>query len=168
VVPYGLYQASDGAILIACLTQSFWANLARAIGAPELADDPNFLTMDDRRRNRKDVDAIVARAIAAKRVAEWEAILNEYDVPHAPLLGITAALTHPHAKAREMLTTVTHPTLGAIPMVGRPIKFPDAPQEPLESPPVLGQHTADVLAAELGYTSETIAALRKSGAIGPQ
>src|SRR5207248_504747 len=78
------------------------------------------------------------------------------DVPHAPVLGVTAALAHPHAVAREMVVEAEHPTIGPMRVIGRPIKFPDAPQRPVTAPPSFGQHTAAVLRDELGYGAAEI------------
>jgi len=77
----------------------------------------------------------------------------------------TAALAHPHAQAREMVVTAQHATAGPLPLVGRPIKFPGSPQSPSTAPPTLGQHTAQVLRDELGYSEAEIAALRRDGVI---
>jgi crotonobetainyl-CoA:carnitine CoA-transferase CaiB-like acyl-CoA transferase len=81
------------------------------------------------------------------------------------VLGVTAALAHPHAQAREMVVTAQHATAGSLPLVGRPIKFPGSPQSPSTAPPTLGQHTAQVLQDELGYSEPEIAVLRRDGVI---
>src|SRR5262249_3579459 len=98
-------------------------------------------------------------------VAEWETRLAAADVPHAPVLGVTAALSHPHAVAREMVVEADHPAIGSMRVVGRPIKFPGASQRPVTAPPSFGQHTAAVLRDELGYPDSDIAALRDAGVI---
>jgi formyl-CoA transferase/CoA:oxalate CoA-transferase len=165
VVPYRAYEASDGAILIACLTQGFWAKLMQAIGRPELGEAPEYSSMENRRDNRETIDGIISEAIAKRTVAEWDRILEAFDVPHAPILGIRAALSHPQAEAREMVVTTQHPTLGPLKLVGRPIKFPGSPQEPLAPPPTLGQHTTEILRDELDYSPERIETLRKTGVI---
>ena len=76
------------------------------------------------------------------------------------IMGITDAFNHPHAIARAMVVTVKHTTLGDIPVVGRPVKFPGAEQEPLAAPPTLGEHTDSVLRDELRLRDEQIAKLR--------
>jgi crotonobetainyl-CoA:carnitine CoA-transferase CaiB-like acyl-CoA transferase len=165
IVPYGSFPTSDGSIMIACLMPQFWINLARAIGREDLPDDARFQTMPLRRDNRKALDAIIAGVTATRATAEWEAIFARADVPCGPVLGVGAALTQPHAVAREMLVTVDHPTLGKLPMVGRPVKFPGAEQAPLRPPPLLGEHTLQTLRDDLGYTDDEIAALRATGAV---
>jgi crotonobetainyl-CoA:carnitine CoA-transferase CaiB-like acyl-CoA transferase len=166
IVPYGAYQAKDGPILIACLTQSFWLKLTEAIGRPELAADPDNATMADRVRNRDVIDAIIAETIARRSVDEWKAILEDCDVPHAPVLKIGEALAQPQAVAREMVATTCHSRLGPIRVTGRPIKFPGDTQPELAPPPVLGEHTAEILKNELGYSDERITELQRTGALG--
>jgi crotonobetainyl-CoA:carnitine CoA-transferase CaiB-like acyl-CoA transferase len=132
---------------------------------PELADDPRFLTPTLRRDNRDELDRLISDVTETRTVAEWEKRLAAADVPHAPVLGVTAALAHPHAKARGMVVEAEHAAIGPMRVVGRPIKFPGAPQRPVTPPPTFGQHTAEVLRDLLGYSETDIAALRETGVI---
>ena len=165
IVPYGSFPASDGSIIIAVLSESFWGKLCEALERPELATDPRFATPTLRRDRRDEVDQIISDVTRTRTVAEWEARLKAADVPHAPVLGVNAALSHPHALAREMVVEVEHAAIGPIKVVGRPIKFPGAPQPPVTAPPTFGQHTASVLRDELGYGDAEIDELRKAGVI---
>ncbi|HEY8872129.1 MAG TPA: CaiB/BaiF CoA-transferase family protein [Stellaceae bacterium] len=165
IVPYGSFPASDGSIIIAVLSESFWGKLCDALERPDLAEDPRFATPSLRRDRRDEVDRLIAEVTCTRTVAEWQERLTTFDVPHAPVLGVTAALAHPHAQAREMVVTAQHATAGPLPLVGRPIKFPGSPQSPSTAPPTLGQHTAQVLRDELGYSEAEIAALRRDGVI---
>lgn len=165
IVPYGSYQAQDGPILIACLTQSFWLKLADAIGRPDLAEHPGLATIPDRVRNRDIVDQAVSAAIAQRSVREWQDIFDRADIPSAPVLDIAQALAEPHTRARDMVAATEHLRLGSIPIMGRPIKFPGQPQGPLAPPPLLGEHTEDILRDELGYSRERIEWLLASGAV---
>jgi len=165
IVPYGSFPASDGSIIIAVLSESFWGKLCDALERPELAEDSRFATPSLRRDRRDEVDDIIAEVTRTRSVAEWQERLTAFDVPHAPVLGVTAALAHPHAQAREMVVSAQHATAGPLPLVGRPIKFPGSPQSPSTAPPTLGQHTAEVLRDELGYSEAEIAALRRDGVI---
>ncbi len=168
IVPYGSFPTADGSIMIACLTPRFWINLCRAIGREDLPDDVRFQTMPQRRDHRAELDDIIATITATRSTAEWEATFAAGDVPCGPVLKVSQALRHPHATAREMLVTVEHPTLGPIPMVGRPVKFPGAVQAPLRSSPLLGEHTREILCDELGYSEADLATLYASGAVqGP-
>lgn len=165
IVPYGVFPAKDGEIIIACLTDRFWRKMCHALELDPLAEDDRFSTADSRRRNRVELDAIIAGATAQKTVRELQAILDRIDVPNAPILGVTAALEHEHARARKMVVETQHPTVGLIRMVGRPIKFPGWEQPDLAASPSLGQHSEEIL-RELGYDVDRIARLGRSGALG--
>jgi len=165
IVPYGSFPASDGSIIIAVLSERFWGRLCEALERPDLAADPRFSSPVGRRDHRDELDGLISEVTRTKSVAEWEERLAAADVPHAPVLGVTAALAHPHAAAREMVVEADHATVGPMRVVGRSIKFPGSPQRPVTAPPTLGQHTASVLRDELGYSDAEIAALRKAGVI---
>jgi crotonobetainyl-CoA:carnitine CoA-transferase CaiB-like acyl-CoA transferase len=165
IVPYGSFPASDGSIIIAVLSESFWGKLCEALERPDLAADPRLASPAGRREHRDELDAAISEVTRTRSVAEWEQRLAAADVPHAPVLGVTAALSHPHALAREMVVEVDHATIGPMKVAGRPIKFPGAPQPPVTAPPTFGQHTASVLRDQLGYSDAEIEELRRAGII---
>jgi crotonobetainyl-CoA:carnitine CoA-transferase CaiB-like acyl-CoA transferase len=160
LVPYGIFPAKDGSIVIACLTNAFWVRICAAIGAPQLVSDPRFDTIERRRDNREAVNAIVSDFTSQRSVQDLEALFAEHQVPHAPILGVKAALSQPQAVARELVVETEHPVLGTIPILNRPIKFAGAPQPTPDAPPVLGQHSDEILREVLGLTPEQIAKLR--------
>lgn len=165
LVPYGAFPASDGSIIIACLTNSFWGRICAAIGAPELTADERFDSIEKRRDNRELVNRLIADHTCQRTVAELERILSEHQVPHAPILGVTEALSQPQAVARGMVVETEHKTLGTIPIVNRAIRFPGDEQPVPTAPPVLGQHTDDILAEVLDLTPAQIDALRSAGVV---
>ncbi|MBV8778498.1 MAG: CoA transferase [Alphaproteobacteria bacterium] len=165
IVPYGSFPASDGSIIIAVLSESFWGKLCDALERPDLAADPRFATPTGRRDHRDQVDAEIAAVTRTRTVADWEERLARFDVPHAPVLGVTAALAQPQAQAREMVVEADHAAIGRMRIAGRPIKFPGSPQTPSTAPPVMGQHTVAVLRDELGYSEAEIEKLRRDGVI---
>lgn len=165
LVPYGIFPASDGSIVIACLTPGFWGRVCASIGQPELTGDPRYDTLEKRRDAREEVNAIVSAFTARHTVDELVAIFTAHEVPHAPILGVTEALAQPQAVARGMVVEAQHASLGPIPIVNRPIRFTDAEQPVPEAPPVLGQHTDAVLADVLDLSPERIAALRAAGVV---
>ncbi|WP_372759371.1 CaiB/BaiF CoA transferase family protein, partial [Litorivivens sp.] len=122
LVPYGAFPASDGSIIVACLTNNFWGRICKAIAQPELESDGRFNTIEKRRNAREDVNAIVASFTEQHTVDALVELFTEHQVPHAPILGITEALNQPQAKARNMVVETDHKTLGTIPIVNRPIK----------------------------------------------
>lgn len=165
LVPYGIFPAREGSIVIACLTSGFWARICRAIGREELAEDPRYDTLEKRRDSREEVNAIVADFTSCHSVDELGAIFTAHEVPHAPILGVSEALAQPQAQARGMVVETEHAVLGAIPIVNRSIRFTDAEQPVPEAPPVLGQHTDAILAEVLDLSPERIAMLRGVGVV---
>ena len=160
LVPYGQFPARDGSIIVACLTNSFWVRICNALGMPQYIDDPRYDMIEKRRDRREEVNALVASVTREKTVEELVELFTEHQVPHAPILGITEALAQPQAMAREMVVETEHQSLGKIPIVNRSIKFPGADQPVPSAPPVLGQHTDEILSDILELTPEQIDQLR--------
>lgn len=168
LVPYGNFPAKDGFIIIAVLSEAFWPKLCQALERPELASDARFTSLAMRRENRDALEELLSDITRTRTVSEWEQQLQQHDVPHAPILGVGAALSHPHSIAREMVVTAEHRDVGEIRMTGRPVKFPGAPQTALTAPPVLGQDTMTVLRDLLGCSDEQLQQLAESEVIvGP-
>jgi crotonobetainyl-CoA:carnitine CoA-transferase CaiB-like acyl-CoA transferase len=165
LVPYGSFPALDGAIIIACLMNSFWEHICQAFQQPGWILDPRFATIESRRDNRRLVNEKIREFTRQKTVAQLVDLFTQYNVPHAPILGIQAALAQPQAVAREMVVETDHAVLGKIPIVNRPIRFPGDGQPVPSAPPVLGQHTDEILREILGFTAERIAQLRTSKVI---
>ena len=165
IVPYGSFAAADGYIIIAVLSETFWPKLCQALERPELAEDKRFSTLPDRRENREVLEEIISEVIRSKTVVEWERRLEDFDVPYAPILSISEALSHPHARARDMVVTAEHRDIGEISMTGRPVKYPGARQAALTAPPALGEHTHQVLRDLLGLGEDELRALSDGGII---
>ena len=160
LVPYGIFPAQDGSIVIACLMNSFWQRICQAFDRLDWLQDPRFETIEKRRDNRRLVNEMISELTRQKPVNELAELFAQHQVPHAPILGIQEALAQPQAVAREMVVETDHQTLGKIPIVNRAIKFPGDPQPVPTAPPVLGEHTDEILSNVLGLTSEQIAQLR--------
>ena len=171
LVPYGIFPAKDhrgedgGSIVVACLTPAFWGRVCTSIERPELTDDSRYDTLEKRRDAREEVNAIVSEFTRRHTVDELVAIFTAHEVPHAPILGVTEALSQPQAVARQMVVETEHASLGTIPIVNRSIRFTDADQGVPEAPPVLGQHTDAILGEVLDLSPERIAALRAAGVV---
>jgi crotonobetainyl-CoA:carnitine CoA-transferase CaiB-like acyl-CoA transferase len=165
LVPYGIFPARNGSIVIACLTPGFWSRICRSIDMPDLTDDTRYDTLEKRRDAREEVNAIVSAFTERRTVDDLVAIFTAHEVPHAPILGVTEALTQPQAVARNMVVETEHASLGTIPIVNRSIRFTDAEQPVPQAPPVLGQHTDAILADVLDLSPERIAALKAAGVV---
>jgi crotonobetainyl-CoA:carnitine CoA-transferase CaiB-like acyl-CoA transferase len=165
LVPYGAYQARDGYIVIATLTDTFWRKLCGALGLPELGVDPRFDTAAKRKARRAEVEEIVGEVVRTATVAEWQHRLEDADVPHAPILTVGQALGQPQVRARGLVQEFHHPVAGAVKTVGAPLRFGDDPAPPLRPAPLLGEHTHVVLEKLLGYSPAHVRELIDAGIV---
>ncbi|OGO57946.1 MAG: hypothetical protein A2V85_13285 [Chloroflexi bacterium RBG_16_72_14] len=164
IVPYETFRTADGEIAVAVGSERQWPRLCEAIGLPELARDPRFATNGERVTNRADLRPIVAERLGARRTGEWLAILDAAEVPCGPINDIPAAFGSPQAQARAMTVDVEHPVLGRVRQVGLPFALSATPASIRTAPPMLGEHSGQIL-AELGYHPAEIAALRAQGTV---
>jgi formyl-CoA transferase/CoA:oxalate CoA-transferase len=167
IVPYGAYQASDGYLIIATLTETFWPKLCSALGIPELAANPKYKTNEQRVAARQAVDAAIQSVVATRSVDEWCKVLENADVPHAPVLKVSDVLKHPQVLARDMVTVTEHTRLGPLTVVGGPPRFSSksSRRRGHSPPPLLGEHTVQVLRDVLQYSPAEIAALIEQGVV---
>jgi formyl-CoA transferase/CoA:oxalate CoA-transferase len=150
--------------MIAAGNDKLFQRLTEVLGVPELAADPRFSGNPDRVRHRDDLIPLLEAALARRGSAEWTPLLDAAGVPCAPIATVEEALTSPQATARDMVVELDHPTVGRLSTVGSPLKLGHTPVRVRTAPPLLGQHTDEVL-AEVGYTSREIADLRAAGAV---
>ena len=165
VCPYGVYKSKQGHIVFA-VVQHQWPALVRAMGKPELADDPRFATMDARLERRDEVRALIEDWLQSFDDDETPLkILAEARVPTAPVLDIPRAAAHPQLQARRLFQDVPHPLLGPTPIAKSPFHFSDASVEIPFRAAFLGEHNEYVLQTKLAYTDERIAALYADGVL---
>jgi crotonobetainyl-CoA:carnitine CoA-transferase CaiB-like acyl-CoA transferase len=162
--PHGVHAASDRPFNIACGNETMWHALAEAIGRPELKDDPRFASLGLRLKHRTALTAEIERALTAHTAQHWIDLLNRAGIPAGPIMTIEEMFNHPQIAAREMLLRLPHPVRGEIMTTGLGVKLSETPGH-VTRPPLVGEHTAEVLAAR-GYSNEELARLREAGAIG--
>jgi len=158
IVPYQSYATADGDIMVGVLNDGLFKRLATALGLPELGEHPDFVTNAQRVENRSALNAKLEARFAERTTTEWEKIITDAGVPCSRINTIEDALLDPQTAARDMIMDLQHPTLGPIKVPGIPIKMTETPASGRRPPPLLAQHQEEVL-AEIGLSSESIAAL---------
>jgi formyl-CoA transferase len=144
--PYQALKTRDGYINVGGNNQKLWELLCATIGREDLPGDPRFATNPDRMANRPALAAELERALAAHDTAHWVDTLLEAGVPAGPLLDYAQAVADPHTAAREMVVEMEHPEAGTVYGLGIPVKLSATPGSIRRPAPLLGQHTAEILA----------------------
>ena len=145
IAPYGTFAVSDGFINVAVATDAQYARFCEAIRAPELAHDPRFATNAQRQAERPELVRAIQAHLKEDTREHWLARFEQFSIPAGPILDIEEAFASPLATARDMRVEIEHPTSGRIDQVGAPWKI-DGTSSPIRMPPpLLGQHTQEVL-----------------------
>ena len=164
VVPYQVFAASDGHLIVATGNESQYRAYCRAIGAPELGDDPRFATNRLRVTNRETLIGILTEIMLEGRRDDWIARLEAVGVPCGPINNIAQAFAHPQAQARQLRRDLPHPAGGTAPVTASPLRFSASPVVYRRAPPMLGEHTEEVLRDVLGKSADAIAAFKAATA----
>lgn len=162
--PYQAFPSADGWITVGAANQGNWLRLIDALGAPELGNDPRFVTNADRMRNLTALQAALTPLFTVRTSAEWLHLLEKAGVPAGPVLDIAQMHRDPQALARDMIVETTHPVAGRVASLGLPIKFSETPGSVRRPAPVLGQHTREVL-REHGFSDAEAGQMAASGAV---
>jgi len=157
--PWQAFECSDGQIMIAVGNDTQFARFCEVLGHPEWAADSRFATNPLRAQHRKLLVGMIAEVTAARPVAAWHADFDAAGVPSGPINGFAEVFADPQIVHRRMLTHMDHPTIGSLPQVANPVRFSDTPVAYELPPPLLGQHTRDVLRERLGLDEARMDAL---------
>ena len=160
LVPYQAFPTNDGYIVVATGTNKTYRTFCDALERPDLAIDPRFVSNQSRVANRAALVAEIAAVLRARGTAEWAAILDTADIPYAPVNDLATAYRELRETSPAMIQKVPHPALGALSQLGVPFKFSNCGGDIRRAPPMLGEHTDEVLGGLLRRSPEDIAALR--------
>ncbi|MCB0120234.1 MAG: CoA transferase, partial [Anaerolineales bacterium] len=164
IVPYQSFQASDGWLVVAVGNDKQFEAFCKVIGRPALSADERFSTNSARVQNREILIPMLKPIFMEKTVSEWLALIGD-KFPCGPINTFEQVFAMPHVREREMVVKMAHPTIGALPLVGSPLKMGGTPVEYRLPPPLKGQHTQEVLLEVLGYSEEKVAELTEHGCI---
>ena len=165
IVPYQSFKSRDGYLVIGVASEGIWRRLCQAIGMPGLADDPRFARNPQRVEHRGELIDILTEIFLQRDTAAWMTLLIDAEVPCAPVQTIDQVFLAPQVIAREMVVEISHPTAGTLRMAGLPVKFSGTPASIRLAPPLLGQHTAEVLRSWLRLDDSAIDDLKSKGVI---
>jgi crotonobetainyl-CoA:carnitine CoA-transferase CaiB-like acyl-CoA transferase len=167
VQPNGPYQAKDGPFFLVAVNDRLYRKLCLdVLNRPDLLEDPRFASNTIRGANRVELDAVLNAAFATAPRATWIARMRAAGVPAGEIRTVAEAFASQEAKDRGIVISAPHTTAGAVPQVRSPLNLSLTPVRAPAGPPVLGEHTAEVLGAELGYDAARIAALQSAGVFG--
>jgi crotonobetainyl-CoA:carnitine CoA-transferase CaiB-like acyl-CoA transferase len=165
IAPYQTYEAADGHFNVAVGNDRLFEAFAREINHPELAEDPRFATNRARVANIAALNEILEPVFKRATVSEWTERLDRAKIPAGPILTVKQVLEHPQVAAREMVAEMEHPTIGVVKTVANPVRMSGTPARYELAPPLLGQHTEQILRVVLEMRDDEIAALEERSVI---
>jgi crotonobetainyl-CoA:carnitine CoA-transferase CaiB-like acyl-CoA transferase len=165
LVPYQVFATSDGYLMLAVGNDRQFRSCVRCLGIEELADDPRFSRNEGRLEHRQELLLPLVNAFGAASTDHWLSVLAVAGVPAGPINNIEDVLSDEFAGERQLVRTMAHPTGGDMPTVANPVRFSNTSVAYQSAPPLLGQHTSEVLAEWLGYSEADIEKLANSTTI---
>ena len=167
IVPYQAFQCKcDTYFVIGIGSDDQFVSFCRIIALPELSSDPMFQKNKNRVQNRKQLVDILKAVFLKRPRSDWIEMFKDVDFPCGPIRTIKEAFEDPQALHREMVQTTVHPVCGEISLVGFPAKFSRTPLAISRPPPILGEHTKDIIRNTLGYSEEIYEKLLEEKSIG--
>lgn len=164
IVPYQDFPTADGHMILAIGNDGQFARFCEVAGRPELAADVRFATNRARVENRAELIPLLNEITATRTTTEWIGQLEARAVPCGPINGLAEVFADPQVQARGLAVKMPHPEAGEVPLVASPIRLSKTPVEYRRAPPLVGEHTDEIL-ADLGVDAAGIAGLRERGVV---
>jgi formyl-CoA transferase len=165
IVPYQSFKTADGYLVIGVASEVIWKRFCQAIRRVELTDDARFANNSKRVENRTALIALLSEVFLQRNNETWFKSLTEAEVPCAPVQTVDQVFQAPQVLHRDMLLEVEHPTAGRVRMAGIPVKFSVTPASVRLPPPLLGEHSGEILKSWLGMNVESIDQLKRENVI---
>ncbi len=165
IVPYQPFKTADGDVILACGNDNLFRKFCAAAGCAELAEDARFADNGKRVANRAELTRLLQALFAKRSTRDWVQLLEAAGVPNGPINDIAQVFEEPQVKARGIKVELDHPVAGKLPTVASPMRFSATPVEYALAPPLLGEHTEEILRGLLRLDDVAIAVLRADGTI---
>ena len=165
IAPYQPFRTRDGDVILACGNDNLFRKFCDAAGCPELAEDRRFATNGKRVEHRAELTRLLAQVFLKRSTGEWVRLLEAAGVPNGPINNIAQVFADPQVKARGVRIELEHASGATLPLVASPMRFSETQVDYRLAPPLLGQHTEEVLRGLLGKSDAEIERLRSEGVI---
>jgi crotonobetainyl-CoA:carnitine CoA-transferase CaiB-like acyl-CoA transferase len=165
LAPYETFEAADGHVIVGVGSEPLWRSFCALLGRSDLAADPRFETNPRRVANYDALRAVLAPILRSRTVGDWMGVLGEAGIPSGRVRTVAEALENPQVAARGLLLDVDHPRAGRGRYVGSPIGLTGAGRGSRRPPPLLGQHTDEVLREWLDLSGAEVEELRQGGVV---
>ncbi|MDD1968161.1 CoA transferase [Pseudomonas putida] len=165
IVPYQDFPTADGDFILTVGNDSQFRKFAEVAGQPQWADDPRFATNKQRVAHRAELIPLIRQATVFKTTTQWVEALERAGVPCGPINDVSQVFADPQVQARGLKVELPHALGGTVPQVASPIRLSGTPVEYRRAPPLLGEHTLEVLTSVLGLSDEAVMVLREAGVL---
>ncbi|MEE3047269.1 MAG: CaiB/BaiF CoA-transferase family protein [Pseudomonadota bacterium] len=165
IVPYEAFPSADGYLILAVGNDSQFKSFCAVAGLDDLPADERYATNRNRVANRDTLVPLIRQAMVLKTTDEWIAALEKANVPCGPINTLDRVFDNPQVKHRGLVKRLDHPTAGTVPTVGNPIRFSKTPITDEKAPPMLGQHSDEILRKVADLSDDQIAKLRDAGIV---
>lgn len=165
IVPYQAFATSDGHVILAVGNDEQFAKFCKIAGRPEWIADPRFATNPERVKHREALVAMIAGLMPSRSTSDWLAALGKAAIPSGPINTIAEVFADPHVTDRELRLDLPHTSAQTVPSVASPLRFKEAAAPQCKGPPLLGEHTTEVLRGLLDIPETEITRLRAAGVV---